>query len=340
MFSLFQATHATHALRSPLLRAGLALLLGLSSGAGARADAAADAAAWPAKPVRIVVAFAPAGAADILARSLGEVLQRELKQPFVVDNRPGAGGNIGTDNAAKAPGDGYTLLVGIDTTFTVNPFIYKSMPFKGTDLRPVMMIASQGMMVAVNPRTGLRTLDQFIAQGKRSGLTLGSAGYGTPGHLASAILTHATGAKVSHVPYKGNAPASTAVLAGEVDGGIISSSAMLGQVAAGKVVPLAVTTRQRNPLVPGVPTVGELGHKDLEQEVLFALWVPAATPEPLVARIQSALEKAMKDAALRERMRANDLFYEGLTGPAAAERIQALADRYRTVIQSTGMKME
>ena len=142
------------------------------------------------------------------------------------------------------------------------------------------------------------------------------------------------------MPYKGNAPASTAVLAGEVDGGIISSSAMLGQVAAGKVVPLAVTTRQRNPLVPGVPTVGELGHKDLEQEVLFALWVPAATPEPLVARIQSALEKAMKDAALRERMRANDLFYEGLTGPAAAERIQALADRYRTVIQSTGMKME
>src|SRR5256885_1431256 len=242
--------------------------------------------------------------------------------------------------SAKAPGDGYTLLVGIDTTFTVNPFIYKSMPFKGTGLRPVMMIASQGMMVAVNPRTGLRTLDQFIAQGKRSGLTLGSAGYGTPGHLASAILTHATGAKVSHVPYKGNAPASTAVLAGEVDGGIISSSAMLGQVAAGKVVPLAVTTRQRNPLVPGVPTVGELGHKDLEQEVLFALWVPAATPEPLVARIQSALEKAMKDPALRERMRANDLFYEGLTGPAAAERIQALADRYRTVIQSTGMKME
>lgn len=158
MFSLFQATHATHALRGPLLRAGLALLLGLGSGAGARADAAADAAAWPAKPVRIVVAFAPAGAADILARSLGEVLQRELKQPFVVDNRPGAGGNIGTDNAAKAPGDGYTLLVGIDTTFTVNPFIYKSMPFKGTDLRPVMMIASQGMMVAVNPRTGLRTL--------------------------------------------------------------------------------------------------------------------------------------------------------------------------------------
>ncbi|MDR0227161.1 MAG: tripartite tricarboxylate transporter substrate binding protein [Burkholderiaceae bacterium] len=329
-------------LRRRWLGALLALLPGLGAGMAAFAQPAAESAiaAWPARPVRVVVAFAPAGAADILARSLGEVLQRELRQPFVVDNRPGAGGNIGTDNAAKAAGDGYTLLLGIDTTFTVNPFIYKGMPFKGSDLRPVMVLASQGMMVAVHPQTGLRTLDQFIARGRKSGLTLGSAGYGTPGHLASAILGHETGAKVSHVPYKGNAPAATAVLSGEVDGGIISSSALLGQVAAGKVLPLAVTTRQRNPLVPDVPTVGELGHPGLEQEVLFALWVPASTPEALVRKIQTALEKALQDGPLRERMRANDLAYEGLTGSAATARLQALSDRYRAVIQATGMKME
>ena len=327
--------------RRHLLHTSLALLLG-SAGIAAHAQAGSDAnaASWPSKPVRMVVAFSPAGAADILARSLGEVLQRELKQPFVVDNRPGAGGNIGTDNAAKAPADGYTVLVGIDTTFTVNPFIYKSMPFKNSDLRAVMLIASQGMMVAVNPKTGMKTLEQFIDRGKKEGLTLSSAGYGTPGHLASAILTHETGAKVSHVPYKGNAPASTAIISGEVDGGIISSSALLGQVTAGKVTPLAVTTAKRNPLVPNVPTVAELGHKNLEQEVLFALWVPAATPEPLVFKIQSALEKAMKDTQLRERMRSNDLVYEGLTGELAAKRLQTTTERYKSVIQATGMKME
>ena len=326
------------AVRRRLLQASLSLLLGCAASAGhAQPEPAAS---WPSKPVRVIVPFAPAGAADILARSLAELLQRETKQAFVVDNRPGAGGNIGSDNAAKAAADGYTLLIGIDTTLTVNPFIYKSMPFKNSDLRPVMLIASQGMMVAVNPRTGIKTLGQFLERGQKDGLTLSSAGYGTPGHLASAILSSETGARVSHVPYKGNAPASTAILAGEVDGGIISSSAMLGQVSAGKVVPLAVTTAKRNPLVPGVPTVAELGHKNLEQEVLFVLWVPAATPEPLVQKIQAALEQAMKDPQLRERMRTNDLAYEGLTGDAAAKRLQNTASRYKAVIQATGMKMD
>ena len=330
--------HRMTAPRRRLLQTSLALLLGCSAlAAHAQVDSAAN---WPSKPVRVVVAFAPAGASDILARSVGEALQRETKQSFVVDNRPGAGGNIGSDNAAKAAADGYTLLVGIDTTFTVNPYIYKNMPFKNSDLRPVMLIASQGMMVAVNPKTQIKTLDQFLDRGKKEGLTLSSAGYGTPGHLASAILTSETGAKVSHVPYKGNAPASTAILSGEVDGGIISSSAMLGQVAAGKVTPLAVTTAKRNPLVPNIPTVGELGHKNLEQEVLFALWVPAATPEPLVHKIQNSLEQAVKDPQLRERMRVNDLVYEGLTGEAAVKRLQNTANRYKAVIQATGMKME
>ncbi|MEX8191988.1 Bug family tripartite tricarboxylate transporter substrate binding protein [Comamonas guangdongensis] len=326
------------AVRRRLLQASLSLLLGCAASAGhAQPEPAAS---WPSKPVRVIVPFAPAGAADILARSVSKLLQRETKQAFVVDNRPGAGGNIGSDNAAKAAADGYTLLIGIDTTLTVNPFIYKSMPFKNSDLRPVMLIASQGMMVAVNPRTGIKTLGQFLERGQKDGLTLSSAGYGTPGHLASAILSSETGAKVSHVPYKGNAPASTAILAGEVDGGIISSSAMLGQVSAGKVMPLAVTTAKRNPLVPSVPTVAELGHKSLEQEVLFVLWVPAAMPEPLVQKIQAALEQAMKDPQLRERMRTNDLAYEGLTGDAAAKRLQSTASRYKAVIQATGMKME
>src|SRR5690606_30144550 len=156
-----------------------------------------------------------------------------------------------------------------------------SMPFKNNDLRPVMVLASQGMAVAVNPKTGLKTLEQFIERGKKDGLTLSSAGCGAPGHLVSTILTHATGANATLVPYKGNAPASTAVLAGEVDGGVLSASALIGHIQAHKVNALAVTTPKRNPLLPSVPTMAELGHKNLEQEILFALWMPAATPEPL-----------------------------------------------------------
>lgn len=337
MFSAFFAS------RRRLLQTSAALLLGagtLGAASTSFADAASDTAAWPNKPVRVVVGFAAGGGADILARSVGEVLQRELKQPFVIDNRPGAGGNIGTDAVAKAHGDGYTMLLGIDSTLTVNPLIYKTMPFKNSDLRPVMVLASQGMMVTTHPKSGIKTLEQFIERGQKDSLTLSSAGYGTPGHLAAAIWTHATGAKINHIPYKGNAPAATAILAGEVDGGIISASPMIGQIAANKVVPLAVTSQQRNPLAPNVPTVGELGHKNLNQEVLYVLWVPKSMPQPLVAKLQTALEKSMGDSTLRERMRANDFQYEGLTGDAAAKRIVALQERYKTVIQATGMKLE
>lgn len=328
--------HLTAPLR--LRQTSLALLLGCT--AFASQGQSADSANWPTKPVRIVMAFSPGGAGDILARSMGEVLQRETKQPFVIDNRPGAGGNIGTDNVAKSAADGYTVLIGIDTTFTVNPYIYKSMPFKNSELRPVAVLASQGMAVAVNPKSELKTLGQFIERGKKDGLTLSSAGYGTPGHLASAILTHATGTKVTHVPYKGNAPASTAILAGEVDGGVLGASAMIGHIQASKLNALAVTTPKRNPLLPNVPTVGELGHKSLEQEILFALWIPAATPEPLIKKIEVAVNKALQDKPLQERLRINDLVIEGLTGEAAAKRLKDLSVRYKTVIQATGMKME
>ena len=323
--------------RRRALQQSLALLLSTLPLAAAHAQAADS---WPAKPVRMVVPFTAGGAADILARSLGEGLQHELKQPFVVDNKPGAGGNIGTEAVARSAGDGYTLLVGLDTTFTINPFIYKSMPFKSSDLRPVMLVASQGSIIVVSDKSGIKTLDQLIERGKKTPLAFSSAGYGTPGHLGSAILTDATGVKINHVPYKGNAPASTAVLAGEVDGGVLSATVLAPHVSAGKVRALAITTPQRNPLLPNVPTVGELGHKNLEMQVLFAVWAPAATPDAIVQKLQQAMEKVAQTEDFKKRLRNNDLSYEGLVGDAAARRLQAQADRNRAVIQSTGMKME
>lgn len=304
------------------------------------APLAAQAQAWPARPVRIVNNFPPGGPSDLIARSVADVLQKQFGQPFVVENKAGASGNIGADSVAKAAADGHTLLFGIDTTFTVNPHIYKSMPFKPADLRPVMVMASSGLLVGVHPGTGFKTLQDLVAAGRKQPVTFSSAGSGSPGHLAAEVFTEAAGLKITHVPYKGNTPAVTAVLSGEVNGGVLATPGMLPHVKAGKITPLAVTSRKRSLLAPDIPTVAEAGLPQLEQEVLYLALVPAATPEPVVQAIQKAMADALAQAAVRARLEALDLHHEGLTGTAATKRLADLSDRYGKVIRATGMKVE
>jgi len=323
-----------HTLPRRALLAGLTLLAAL----GAHAQTAP--AGFPTKPVKILVNFPPGGPADLIARAMSDVLQATLKQPFVVENKPGAGGNIGADQVAKSPADGYTVLFGIDTTFTVNPHIYKAMPFKPADLKPLMVLASSGMMVGVTPRTGIRTLGELIAAGKSKGVTFSSAGSGAPGHLAAEVFTEATGMKIQHIPYKGNTPAVTAVLAGEVDGGVLATPGLLPHVKAGKITALAVTSRQRSRLAPDVPTVSEAGLKELEQEIFYIAMVPAATPEPVVQILQRAFADALSRPEVQARLSNLDLHHEGLTGQAASQRLAALSERYSRVIRATGMKVE
>jgi tripartite-type tricarboxylate transporter receptor subunit TctC len=308
--------------------------------AASLAPAFAQAPAWPTKPVRFVNNFPPGGPSDMIARSVADVLQKQFNQPFVVENKAGASGNIGADTVAKAAADGHTVLFGIDSTFTVNPHIYKGMPFKAADLRPVMIMASSGLLVGVHPSTGFRAMKDLVAAAKDKPVTFSSAGSGSPGHLAAELLTEATGAKVTHVPYKGNTPAVTAVLAGEVNGGVLATPGMLPHVKAGKIVPLAVTSRKRSTLAPDIPTIAEAGLPQLEQEVFYLAMVPAATPEPLVQAIQKAMGEALARAEVRARLDGLDLHYEGLTGTAAGRRLAELSERYGKVIRVTGMKVE
>lgn len=295
---------------------------------------------YPSKPIKFVSNFPAGGPADYLARTTGEYLTSQYKQPVVVENKPGAGGNIGADFVAKSPADGYTVLFGIDTTFTVNPFIYKGMAFKASDLKPIMVMVSSGLLVGAYPGTGLKTLKDLIAQGKGKGLNFSSAGSGSPGHLAAEIFMDAAGIKIQHVPYKGNTPAVTAVLAGEVDAGVLATPGMLPHVKAGKITALAVTSRQRSRSAPEIPTVAEVGLKDLELEVLYVAMVPAATPEPVVQVLQKAFTEALKRPDTQAQLAGMDLFYEGLTGPAAAKRLSDQSQRYGRVVQATGMKVE
>ena len=300
----------------------------------------AQAPAWPTKPVKFVNNFPAGGPSDTIARSIADVLQRQFNQPFVVENKAGASGNIGADSVAKAPPDGHTVLFGIDSTFTVNPHIYKGMPFKPADLRPVMVMASSGLLVGVHPATGFRTMKDLVTAAKANPVTFSSAGSGSPGHLAAEVFTEATGARITHVPYKGNTPAVTAVLAGEVNGGVLATPGMLPHVKAGKITPLAVTSRERSTLAPDIPTVAEAGLPQLEQEVMYLAMVPAATPEPVVRAIQQAMADALARADVRARLEGLDLHYEGLAGAAAGKRLAELSDRYGKVIRVTGMKVE
>ena len=300
--------------------------------------------AWPTQPVRIVNNFPAGGPSDIVARAVAEALQKASGQAVIVENRPGAGGNIGAAEVAKAAADGRTVFFGIDTAFTVNPHIFASMPFKlgnrPGDLKPLVVISSNGLLLGTSAAKGIRSMPELMGVGKSRGVNFSSGGPGSPGHLGVAIFSQAANIKITHIPYKGNSPAVLALVSGEVDGGILSSTGMLPHVKSGKVVPIAITSRQRSGLLPGVPTVAELGYPDLENEVITLCMVPAATPEPLVAAMQKAVIDALAAPAMRERLASMDMRYEGLTGAAANKRLTDLSARYAKVIKATGMKME
>jgi tripartite-type tricarboxylate transporter receptor subunit TctC len=304
------------------------------------AAAGALAQEYPSKPVRIIVNFPPGGPSDILARTLGDKMGAALKQPFVVEARGGAGGNIGAEAVARSPADGYTVLFSIDTTFTVNPNLYKSMPFTLADLKPLMLMASSGLLVGVNPSVGTTSLADFVAKGKRETITFSSGSNGSPGHVAASILQDSAGVKVNHIPYKGNTPAVMAVVTGEVQAGILATTGLLPQVQAGKVKALAVTSRKRSPLMADVPTTAEAGVPTLEFEVMYIAFVPAATPEPVVAILQKAMSDALRAADVQERLTKLDMVIEGETGAAAEARLAKARERYAATIKATGMKID
>jgi tripartite-type tricarboxylate transporter receptor subunit TctC len=302
--------------------------------------ASAQSVSWPSKTVRLVNTFPAGGPSDILARSMGEALQKLTGQSFVVDNKPGAAGNVGADLVAKGPVDGSMLMVGIDTTFTMNPHIYKPMPFASTDLKPLVIISSNGLLLGTSLGLGVKTLPELIKLGQSKILNFSSGGNGSPGHLALEILRDASRVRVVHIPYRGNSPAVLAVLSGEVDAGILSVSGMLPHVKAGKIVPIAMTSQQRSKLLPEVPTVAELGLKHLESEVLTVVYASGATPDALWSAMQTMVLKALQEPSVQARIRSLDMDYEGLTGAEANKRLAALSQQYGRLAKSTGMKLD
>ena len=296
--------------------------------------------AYPNKPIKLISPFPPGGPSDLIARLLGEKLHAALRQPLVVDHRQGAAGNVGVEIVAKSPPDGYTLLMTIDTPLTVNPSLYPNMPFKPDELRPVTLVASSSLMFVAHPKLGVASVAEFLAKAKEREITFSSAGNGSPGHVATAMLTEKTGAGISNIFYKGNTPATLAIVSGEVEAAIIATPGLLPHVKSGRIKALAVTSAKRSPLAPEVPTTAEAGLEGVAFEVLYLLMAPSGTPPAIIATLQKEIAAALALPDVQEKLRNADLSIIGETGAAVDARLAQARERYATTIKRTGMKIE
>lgn len=264
--------------------------------------------AWPDKPIKLIVPFAAGGSADILGRILAQDLGKNLGQNVVIENRGGAGGNIGAELVAKAPADGYTILLASGSMMTVNPFLYKKASINYLkDLTYITTIATVPMVIAVSPKLPVNTLAELIALAKTKELNFGSAGIGSQIHMANENFLYSAGIQATHVPYKGENPALNDLIAGQIDFMAGNYPATGGFAKAGQVKALAVTTQKRLKQLPNVPTVSESAIPGFENTGWYALAVPSGTPQSIIDKIYMATEKSFSSPALLANMDANGL---------------------------------
>ena len=297
---------------------------------------------YPAKAVRMIVPFPAGGSADTLARVLSQMLSGPWGQQLVVDNRPGAGGNIGADLVAKSAPDGYTLLMGT-IALAISPGIYSKLPFDvHKDFQAVTMVASVPMVLVIHPSVPARSIKELIALAKaRPGeLTFSSAGNGTPSHLAGEMFTAATDTRLVHVPYKGGAPAVIDLLAGQVSLMLDNSLSVPGHIKAGRLRALGVSTTQRSSLLPEVPTLIEAGVPGYEFNSWFGVFAPAQTPAEVVAKLHRDIQRVLTDAGVQQKLRSQGAEPVGNT-PAEFLRIfQRDIERLAKISKAAGARVD
>ena len=252
--------------------------------------------AWPNRPIRLVVPFPPGGLIDVMARLVAPRLSQELGQAVVIDNKPGAGGNIGAAEVARAPADGYTLLMA-SPPLTISPALYASLPYKPEQISAVGLLGRVPNVLLVNPKSGINSVADLVkrAQAQPAKLNYASNGNGTSLHLSAELFKSTTSTFITHIPYRGAAAAVTGLMAGEVDMMFENLPSVMGQIQGNAVKALAVTTRQRSKALPDVPTLAELGLKDFDVSAWFGLAAPAGLPAAMLATLEQALQKIMRD---------------------------------------------
>jgi tripartite-type tricarboxylate transporter receptor subunit TctC len=315
--------------------AGLVLL--------AWAAPAAPAADYPTRPVTLVVAFPPGGASDVLARILGRKLEQVLAQPFVIDNRPGAGGNVAAEAVAHAAPDGYTLLAGNNAILATNAALYKKINFDPVaDFAPVGLVGSQANILVVNPGLPVKSMAELIALARANPgkLNFASSGHGLAAHLAGELFKAEAKIDIVHVPYKGAAPALQDVIAGHVQMMFATASSVVPHIRDGKVRPLAVATLKRTAVLPDIPTMDELGLKGFDATTWHGLVAPARTPSDVVVALNRALRATLEDAGVKKSLGDLGVDIIGGTPEEFAAYIKSEIPKWTAIIKASGAKLD
>ena len=305
-------------------------------------QAGAQTADYPQRAVRIVVPFAAGGSTDVVARVLADKLGQEMKQPFVIDNRAGAGGNIGADIVAKAPADGYTLLMATTGILAINEYLYKNLSYKSRDFTPVSYTSLISNILVVSPSVPANDVMQLITLAKKNPGTLSfaSSGAGSSTHLSGELFKSMTGTEILHVPYRGSAMAITDVVAGQVTMLFDNAPSSIAFLKEGKLKALAVTSKKRLPNLPNVPTLEEAGVPGYESLSWSGLVAPAGTPAAVVAKLNQAIDRILKTDEIRQRFAALGVDPVGGPPEAFTQQIKTESDKWGKLIKSANIVME
>ena len=304
---------------------------------------AANAQNWPQRPIKIIAPFAAGGLADVLARSVADRISKPLGQPVLVENRTGAGGNVGADAVARAEPDGYTLLMSSAGILTINQFLYARMPFDAaTAFTPVTVVADMPMLLAVRNEVAAKDVKEFIALTRSvpGGLFFGSPGNGTTGHLGMELFMHAAQVKLQHVPYKSAAEAVQSTLAGQTQALFDNPPTVMAHIKVGTLRALGVAAKERMPQLPNVPTIHEAGVPGFEASSWFGLIAPAKTPVAVVERLRNEVAAALKDAEMQSRFAASGARLVGNTPAQFAALIGEDRARWEKVIAAAGIMLQ
>jgi tripartite-type tricarboxylate transporter receptor subunit TctC len=304
---------------------------------------AQGAASYPSKAIRVVVPFAAAGTTDIVARAVGAEMTKAWGQSVLVENRPGAGGNLGSDIVAKAPPDGYTLLVGAVSPQAINVSLYPDIPYNVMrDFEHITLLAAVPNVLEVHPSVPVRTVKELIdyAKARPGQLSYASSGSGTSIHLSAELFKSMTGIEMVHVPYKGSAPAVTDLIAGRVQLMFDNLPSSLQQIKAGKLRALAVTSARRAATLPEIPTIAEAGLPGYEATSWFGMHAPAKTPRDIIAKIHGTVSKALKSPEMNERLTSQGAEPVGNTPEEFSAFVQAEIQKWAKVVKASGSKVD